>query len=91
VIGENLEDDIAGSVPLEGIVVAIHKAEDGTFIAESSTNENGDFIVQGLDRGNYKIIIDDNHYINFESTEPIPVSEGEVSDAGTIELQVPVN
>jgi hypothetical protein len=91
VIGENLWDDIAGAVPLEGIVVAIHKAEDGTFIAESSTNENGDFIVQGLEPGNYKIIIDDNHYINFESNEPIPVIEGEVADAGTIELQVPVN
>jgi hypothetical protein len=91
VIGENLEDDIAGAVPLEGIVVAIHKAEDGTFIAESSTNENGDFIVQGLDSGNYKIIIEDFSYINFESEEPIAVSAGEVSDAGTIELLVPVN
>lgn len=91
VIGEDLKDDISGAVPLSGVVVAIHKADDDTFIAESSTNKNGDFIIQGLDPDNYKIIIEDYDYINYESKEVIKVNAGEVINVGTIELQVPVN
>ena len=91
VIGEDLKDDIFGAVPLSGVVVAIHKTEDDTFIAESITNKNGDFIIQGLDPDNYKIIIEDFDYINYESKEVITVIAGEVTNVGTIELQVPVN
>jgi len=91
VIGEDLKDNVDGAVPLSGVVVAIHKADDDTFIAESSTNENGDFIIQGLDPDNYKIIIEDYDYINYESKEVIKVNAGEVINVGTIELQVPVN
>ena len=91
VIGEDLKDDISGAVPLSGVVVAIHKADDDTFIAESSTNKNGDFIIQGLDPDNYKIIIEEYDYINYESKEVIKVNAGEVFNVGTIELQVPVN
>jgi len=91
VIGEDLEDNIDGAVPLEGVVVAIHKADDGAFIARSSTNKNGDFIIQGLDPDKYKIIIEDYDYINYESKEVITVNAGEVINVGTIELQVPVN
>lgn len=91
VIGEDLEDNIADSVPLEDVVVAIYRADDGTFITESITNENGDFLIQGLDPDYYKIIIEDYDYINYESKEVITVNAGEVIDVGTIELQVPVN
>jgi len=91
VIGEDLKDNIAGAVPLGEVVVAIHRADDDTFIAESITNESGDFIIQGLDPDGYKIIIEDYDYINYESKEVITVNAGEVINAGTIELQVPVN
>lgn len=91
VIGEDLEDNIADAVPLEDVVVAIYRADDSTFITESITNENGDFLIQGLDPDYYKIIIEDYDYINYESKEVITVNAGEVIDVGTIELQVPVN
>lgn len=90
VTGEDLYDNFSGAVPLEGILVAVHEIENDTFITETYTNENGDFIIQGLDPGYYKIIIEDFSYINYESQE-IKVTAGDVSDLGTIELQVPVN
>jgi len=90
VIGEDLNDNVSGAVPLEGILVAVHEVANDTFITETYTNENGDFIIQGLDPDYYKIIIEDFSYINYESKE-IKITAGEVSDLGTIELQVPVN
>lgn len=90
VIGEDLNDNVSGAVPLEGILVAVHEVENDTFITETYTNENGDFIIQGLDPDYYKIIIEDFSYINYESKET-KITAGEVSDLGTIELQVPVN
>jgi hypothetical protein len=91
VIGEDLNDDISGPVPLNGVLVAVHRFNDDTFITESSTDENGNFIIQGLEPDNYKIIIEDYRYVNYESENEIPVQAGEVFSAGTIELQVPVN
>ena len=90
VIGEDLNDNVSGAVPLKGILVAVHEVENDTFITETYTNENGDFIIQGLDPDYYKIIIEDFSYINYESKET-KITAGEVSDLGTIELQVPVN
>ena len=90
VIGEDLNDNVSGAVPLKGILVAVHEVANDTFITETYTNENGDFLIQGLDPDYYKIIIEDFSYINYESKE-IKITAGEVSDLGTIELQVPVN
>ena len=90
VIGEDLNDNVSGAVPLKGILVAVHEVANDTFITETYTNENGDFLIQGLDPDYYKIIIEDFSYINYESKET-KITAGEVSDLGTIELQVPVN
>ena len=89
IIGEILEDDINGSVPLKEIIVNIYTT-DGVYVTQSLTNENGDFIIRGLDAGNYKINIEDNNYINYESVDTITVNVGEVTYAGIIELIVPV-
>jgi len=61
-----------------------------TYIAESLTNENGDFIILGLDEGDYKVKIEQNGYNSYESTEAIVVIAGKIASAGTIELVVPV-
>jgi len=94
VIGEVQEDNVDGPVALEGIVVRVFKAnavEGDEHVAVTSTNVNGEFLFQGLDAGDYKITIEDNSYIKYESLESINVSVGVISDTGTIELKVPVN
>ncbi len=90
VIGEIQGDNIDGAVPIKDITVSIYTTDD-TYIAESLTNENGDFIIQGLGAGNYKIKIENYSYINYESVEVITVIVGNISNVGTIELLVPVS
>ena len=90
VIGEIQGDNIDGAVPIKDITVSIYTTDD-TYIAESLTNENGDFIIQGLGAGNYKIKIENYSYINYESAEVITVIVGNISNVGTIELLVPVS
>lgn len=60
------------------------------YITGTSSNEQGNFIIRGLDAGEYIIRIEHVNYINFES-ETIKVSVGEVTDMGSIELLVPVS
>jgi len=90
VIGEIQGDNIDGAVPLKDIKVSIYTTDD-TYIAESLTNENGDFIIQALSSGDYKIKIEENSYIKYESSETITVTVGDISNVGTIELLVPVS
>lgn len=90
VIGEVQGDNIDDAVPLKDIIVSIYTTSD-TYIAESLTNENGDFIIQGLGAGNYKIKIENYDYINYESAEVITVTVGDIINVGTIELLVPVS
>ena len=92
VIGNDVNDTIDTAVALEDIIVKIYTQDDATEIfAQTLTNENGDFLFQGLAAGNYTLKIEDNRFIEFESDETILVKVGEVFDAGTIELIVPVN
>ena len=49
------------------------------------TDENGNFVIQGLAGGTYKIKIAVEGYDMYESDE-IMVKVGEVLDVGTIEL-----
>lgn len=81
-------ETIEGSqVPLENVIVEIYTLED-IFITDTLTDENGSFLVQGLDEGSYKIKISQTGYELYESSEII-VSTGEVNEVGTIEL-IPV-
>jgi hypothetical protein len=54
------------------------------------TNANGDFLIQGLGAGDYKIEIEATEYVEYES-EPVNVKVGEVTVMKTIELLVPVS
>lgn len=89
VVGKPIvSDGTDGTVPLPDAKVSVYTI-DKVYITGTTTNENGDFMVQGLDAGDYKIEIEHNNYIGYES-ETINVIAGETKDAGTIELLVPV-
>ena len=88
VIGEVEEDDIDSAVPLKDVTVSVYTMDD-TYVAESLTDGNGDFLIQGLDEGDYKIKIEQDSYLDYESEESISVTTGIITDAGTIELTMP--
>ncbi|MBJ2174384.1 carboxypeptidase regulatory-like domain-containing protein [Aureibaculum sp. A20] len=50
------------------------------------TNVNGDFIIQGLDAGEYKISIEHYGFDPYDSTDALLVKVGTALDLGTIEL-----
>jgi len=83
-----ISDGTNEPIPLEGAVVRVTNMN-GDDITGTVSDENGDFIIQGLDAGDYKIKIEHNNYIGYES-DIINVFVGKVADAGTIELLVPV-
>ena len=90
VVGEPIEGDgTNGTIPLKDAQVSVYTMGD-IYITETSTDENGNFILRGLDPGDYKIEIEHNNYIDYES-ENISVIVGETTDVGAIELSVPVS
>ncbi|WKK66345.1 DUF4382 domain-containing protein [Lutimonas zeaxanthinifaciens] len=90
VVGKPIEgDNLADAIPLEGASVTVYTM-DNVEVTETATNSEGNFIVRGLDPGEYKIKIEDFNYIIYES-QTIEVTAGETTDAGTIELSVPVS
>ena len=90
VVGEPIEGDgTNGTIPLKDAQVSVYTMGD-IYITETSTDENGNFIIRGLDPGDYKIEIEHNNYIDYES-ENISVIVGETTDVGAIELSVPVS
>ena len=90
VIGEVDGDEIEGAVPLKDVTISVYSTDD-TYITETLTDENGDFIVQGLDEGAYKIKIEQMGYDNYESTDSVAVTVAVISNLGTIELVVPTS
>jgi hypothetical protein len=55
------------------------------FITDTSTDASGNFLIQGLEGGNYKLKISLTDYQTYES-ELIEVTVGDVIDAGIIEM-----
>ena len=89
VVGKPIESDgTNGTVPLKNAVVSVFNLDD-VYVTGTSTDVNGNYLIQGLDAGDYKIEIEHNNYINFES-ETINVTAGEITDVGIIELLVPI-
>ena len=86
--GEVDGDQIEGAVPLKDVTVGVYSTDD-TYITETLTDENGNFIVQGLGEGDYKIKIERDGYDNYESSDSVVVTVGVITDVGTIELVVP--
>jgi len=89
VVGKPIvSDGTDGTVPLQDAKVSVYTVDE-VYLTGTTTNENGDFMVLGLDAGDYKIKIEHNKYIDYQS-DTINVVAGETTDAGLIELLVPV-
>jgi hypothetical protein len=70
--------------PKENITVQVYTTGD-VLLTDSLTDGNGDFLIQGLEGGTYKLKIVQDGYQDYMSGE-ITVTVGEVISAGTIEL-----
>ena len=90
VVAEVLDDEIDGAVPQDKTEVFIF-TENDEYVGSTFTNDKGEFLVQGLDEGNYILKIVTLDYADYESEQLIKVTAGEITDAGTIELQVLVS
>ena len=89
VTGDVDTDEIEGAVPLKDVTVSVYSTDD-IYITETLTDENGDFKVQGLSEGAYKIKIERNGYDNYESSDVVVVTVGDIINVGNIELVAPV-
>lgn len=87
--GEVLDDDIEGALPLKDVSVMVYTDSD-IYVGETYTNENGKFLIQGLDEGKYILKIETLDYADYQSEQSIMVNVGEITDAGVIELMIPV-
>ncbi|QCX39011.1 DUF4382 domain-containing protein [Aureibaculum algae] len=85
IITGDVDGDEIDAVPLAGVNVGIYTL-DNVYITGSLTNENGNFIIQGLDAGEYKISIEHYGFDPYNSSDTILVEVGTVLDLGTIEL-----
>ena len=90
VVADLIGDESTELFPQEAVVVGIYNSED-EYVTETLTDAEGKFMVQGLSPGDYRIQIETLEYIPYVSPAPVSISAGQVTNVGTIELQVPVN
>ena len=72
--------------PIANQLIEVYTTE-GDLIKDTLTNENGDFVIQGLEAGGYIIKIMKESYIAYESLE-VNVEVGNVESVGTIILEL---
>jgi hypothetical protein len=89
VTGESMAVENSEPQPLGDVKVAVYTSEN-EYITQTTTDEKGAFLIQGLQPGKYMIMIDELKYQPFTS-ELIEVEAGMVKDAGSILLKIPVN
>lgn len=70
--------------PKPNVTIEVYDESD-VYVTDTQTDDNGNFLVQGLGAGTYKLKIVQDGYQNYESGDII-VTVGEVYDAGQIEL-----
>lgn len=88
VSGEVLVDGLSDFNPLENATVGVYTIAD-VYVAESGTDNNGDFLIQGLASGDYLLkIMDQEAYDDYVST-PITVTVGAVNTIEPIVLMIP--
>lgn len=90
VTGDLLDDMVAEAVPLPGVTVNLHTLDE-QYVASTLTDAEGKFLFQGLEPGQYRIKMEELEFVPYVSPQPLEISAGMVTDAGTIELLVPVN
>ncbi len=84
VTGDLVDDEVDGAVALSDVTVMVFTTGD-VEVGETLTNENGDFLMQGLEAGDYKLKIIRDGFQEYVSSD-INVTVGTVQDVGTIEL-----
>ena len=89
VTGESMGTENNEPQPLGDVKVAIYTSEND-YITQTTTDVQGAFLIQGLQPGEYMIMIDELKYQPYTS-ELIKVEAGIVKDAGSILLKIPVN
>ena len=72
--------------PIANQVVEVHTTDDA-LAKNTLTDENGDFVLQGLEAGNYILKIIKETYIPYESSE-VAVEVGNIESVGTITLEL---
>ena len=90
VVGDVEGDGIEDVIPLKNAVIKIYDNEN-LEIASTFSDDNGLFMVQGLDPGDYTIKISHLDFVIYEPIELITVEAGEIFQLGTIELSVPLS
>lgn len=90
VVADIIGDESAELFPKEAVVVEIYNSED-EYVTETLTDSEGKFLIQGLSPGDYTLRIETLDYIPYVSPSPVKIVAGQITNAGTIELQVPVN
>ncbi|WJJ97404.1 DUF4382 domain-containing protein [Algibacter luteus] len=72
--------------PIANQLIEVYTTE-GDLVKDTLTNENGDFVIQGLEAGGYIIKIMKESYMAYESLE-VNVEVGNVESVGTIILEL---
>ncbi len=67
-------------------VIEVYTTDDA-LIKDTLTDENGDFVLQGLEAGNYILKISKETYLPYESSE-VTVEVGNIESVGTITLEL---
>ena len=80
VVKASVEADL--EVPLAGVKVSVYTL-DNDYVAGSESDLDGNFLIQGLEQGDYKIKIEG---FNYESIEVFSVTPGIITSAGIIVL-----
>ena len=71
--------------PLANITVVVYTLSD-EFVTDSQTNEDGEFLIQGLESGSYILKIEQEGYVLYSSAT-IDVTVGTIESAGIIVLE----
>lgn len=72
--------------PIANQIVEVYTTDD-TLVKDTLTDDNGDFMIQGLEEGTYTVKITKEGYVNYVSDE-ITVEVGNVEAVGTITLEL---
>ena len=90
--GEFLVDGLSEINPLANATIEVYEvdADAEVYVTESNTNAEGDFLIQGLTAGNYKLkIVNQAAYDDYESETLITVETGKVNTFAPIVLLIP--
>jgi hypothetical protein len=88
VSGEFLVNGLSVFNDLENAIVQVYTTG-GVYVTETGTNAEGDFLIQGLAAGDYKLkIVNQEAYDDYESAL-ITVTVGTVNKIAPIVLEIP--